>query len=131
MQSRVIVNSTTQQDVVGKVAESGISAGGNDCRSTPSIDQHCGNVVHLDLTVTTSGYTDPDTGLGVTRSIRHNYCFDEFLVVPGDSGSPAYRYATGGVKAMGLISNGSPSLGDCFSPQSRIANGTGSTLVLA
>jgi hypothetical protein len=130
VQSRVIVNESLQEDVVGKVGESAISAGSQGCRALISIDEHCGAVDDLDVTFG-ANTTDPVTGATVFKSVRHEYCFDENTASGGDSGAPVYRYTTGGVKALGLHSGHNSSLGDCFSPQSRIASETGTHVVLA
>jgi hypothetical protein len=130
VQSRVIVNESHQEDVVGKIAESAITAGSQGCRALISIDEHCGAIDNIDITFG-ANTIDPVTGATVFKSVRHEYCFDENTASGGDSGAPVYRYSTGGVRAIGLISGHSSSLGDCFSPQSRIASETGASVVLA
>lgn len=122
VQAKVIISIfyNTQEDVVGKIAESGITPGGQGCRSYISIDEHCGAIDDFDITFG-GNTTDPVTGAIVFKSVRNIYCFDENTASGGDSGAPVYRYTTGGVKAMGSHSGHSAAYGDCFSPQSRIA----------
>jgi hypothetical protein len=121
--ARVFASGGVQLDVVGTIAESGITAGSQGCRALISVDEHCGSVTGINRTIG-GNTTDPFTGDEVFKAVRHLYCFDEGQGQDGDSGAPAYRRVADGARAMGIHSARTQS-GDCFSASSRIAAETG------
>jgi hypothetical protein len=135
VQNRVIISTSEQEQVNGKVNESNFTGGLRTCISGAgergTTGEHCAGIMYLGVQVTAQGQ-DPNTGATYFRGVRHQTCTEEGTLVLGDSGAPVYTYisgADGPVRAMGIASSGNASR-DCFSSMSRLADLTGTHLWL-